>query len=120
MTLLHSASAWPSATTSGLPVAASEWSGDPEADHASCGDVACELEQIGRRRGLGAVVLPRGIARDIPPLVDGRHVELAHLGAGLLIDLGDLDIVVLRALAAERFEFAADREDNVLLVLGQL
>ena len=66
------------------------------------------------------VVLPGGIARDIAPLVDDRHVELPDLGAGLLADLADLDVVVLRAFAAERFQVAADRKDDVLLVLGQL
>src|SRR5690349_23724048 len=76
----------------------------PGADRASCGDVGGELEQVRRGLGLGAVVLPCRVARDVAPFVDGGEIELAHARAGLLVDVGDLDIVLLRALAAKGFE----------------
>ena len=70
-------------------------------------------------RGLGAVVLPRGIAGDVAPFADGGRIERADLGAGLFVDLGDFDIVGLGALAAERFQLGADREDDVLMLFRQ-
>src|SRR5690348_14768454 len=86
----------------------------PGADRASCCDVGGELEQVRRGLGLGAVVLPRGVAGDVAPFADGGEIELAHGRARLLVDVRDLDIIFLRALAAEGFELGADREDDVL------
>src|SRR6516225_5326471 len=81
----------------------------PPAERASCRDVGGQLQQVRCGRGLRTVVLPRGITRDVTPLADGCDIERSDLGAGLLIDLGDLNVVVLRALLAEGLEFAADR-----------
>src|SRR5262249_61317052 len=89
---------------------------DPPADRASCGDVGGELQEVGCGRGLGAIVLPGGIAGDVAPLADGRDVEREDFRARLLVDLGDLDVVVLRALLAERLELGADGKDDVLVV----
>jgi len=57
-----------------------------------------ELQQAGRGRGFRAVVLPSGIPRDVAPFADGSDVKRADLRAGLFIDFGDFDIVVLRTL----------------------
>src|SRR5437764_452547 len=74
--------------------------------------VGRELEQV--RGGLAprAVILPGGVAGDVAPFVDGRDVEFIHLGAGLLVDVGDLHIVILGALATERFELSTDRDQD--------
>ena len=53
-------------------------------------------------------------------MADGCRIERGDFGAGLLIDLGDFDIVVLRTRLAEGFEVSADRANDVLLVLRQL
>src|SRR5262245_45135177 len=73
------------------------------ADAPRSGDVDTlgELQQLGRQRRLLRVVLPRGVAGDRPPLVDGRLVEIEHLGALLGVDVGDLLVVGHRLLGAE-------------------
>src|SRR5690242_11287432 len=90
-----------------------------EADRASCCDVGGELEEVRGSLGLGAVILPRGVAGDVAPFVDGREIEFAHGRTGLLVDVGDFEVVFLRALAAECFQFGADGQEDVLMVLGQ-
>src|SRR6478735_6032534 len=91
---------------------------DIEAPFPPSGNVHAfgELDQLRGERRARRIVLPRRIARDSPPLVDGGLVEVGDLGALLGIDLGDLLVVGHRLLAAEGFHLEADRHDGVLLI----
>ena len=85
--------------------------------HAETSDAS--FSRLADGRGFRAVVLPRGIAGDVAPFADGCRVKLADLGAGLVVDLRNFGIVVLRALPAEGFQLRAERQNDVLMIFRQ-
>src|SRR3569833_4772412 len=119
MTMMRLRSEIPRAIPASGPVAAGIWlvvSGSGPCIFLSC-YVGRELELDRCGLALGAVINPGGIAGDVAPFVDGCDIEFTHRSASLLVDIGDLDIVILGTLATERFQLCTHRDEDVLLVL---
>src|SRR5262249_13411559 len=99
-------------TSVGSPTSSSTWT-------STSGDRGRELQQAGVLGAPVGEVLPGARLGDRFPLGDRPVVDVVHLDLRLLVDLGDLLVVLLGILERELLELLADLGDRLLLVLRE-